>query len=560
MPPEASLDIIVDTLRNLKLRNRTCSLLIGAGCSVSAGVPSAQGIVKEIEKRYPAKFAEAPQKTYPACMAQLSIGERRDLIAEFVDKAKINWAHVCIALLIREGLVDRVLTTNFDQLVVRACALLNLFPAVYDFASSQAYSPADIPGTAVVYLHGQRTGFVLMHTKEDCEKHSRLLGPVFQDAGSGRVWIVVGYSGENDPVFDHLAAVPCFDNDLYWVGYEKSEPAPHVREKLLLDAKHAFYARGYDADSFFIELTRRLKLFPPSFVTQPLEYLSAMLDTLTEFPVQAQTGTIDVMKSARELIQRCCGLVAQPAAGAVPTGEPISAPPAPPLAAEVEALRLLLAGEYGQVLQFLPARGETLSPKLAEALSWALVTQGNRHSDDALTKSGEHADRLFALAGEKYQAALGIKPDKHEALNNWGIALSDQAKTKSGEHADHLFALAGEKYQAALGIKPDKHEALYNWGTALSHQARTKSGEQADGLYNLAMEKLILAEKLQPGVAAYNLACIAALRGDEAGAENWLLTSQRIGQLPSRQDLLNDLDLASIRKKSWFEKILASAK
>ncbi len=98
-----------------------------------------------------------------------------------------------------------MLSTNFDLLVVRACALLNEFPAIYDFAASQLFKAPDIPRKAVIYLHGQYTGFVLINTEEDFDRHTHLLEPVFEDAGRGRVWMVVGYSGENDPVFNHLA-------------------------------------------------------------------------------------------------------------------------------------------------------------------------------------------------------------------------------------------------------------------------------------------------------------------------------------------------------------------
>ena len=80
-------------------------------------------------------------------------------------------------------------------------------------------------------------------------------------------------------------------------------------------------------------------------------------------------------------------------------------------------------------------------------------------------------------------AALAIKPDNYEALNNWGIALSDQAKTKEGEEADRLFAEAYANYEAALAIKPDKQDTIHNWGAALSDQARTKEGEEADRLF-----------------------------------------------------------------------------
>ena len=83
-------------------------------------------------------------------MAELAVSERRDLIADYVDKAKINWAHIGVAQLIKYGYVDRVLTTNFDLLVARACALVGLFPAVYDFATSQLYKPADITDEAII--------------------------------------------------------------------------------------------------------------------------------------------------------------------------------------------------------------------------------------------------------------------------------------------------------------------------------------------------------------------------------------------------------------------------
>src|SRR5262249_27191826 len=187
-------------------------------------------------------------KTYPKCMAELLLSERRDLIAEHVDAAKINWAHICIALLMQAGYVDRVLTTNFDPLVSRACALLGEFPAIYLFAASLLFKAADIPDKAFFYLHCQRTGFVLINTDEDFQQHSNLLRPVFEDAGRGRVWLVVGYSGENDPVFEHLAGVLRFDNGLFWIGYRDNEPAQHVRHKLLDQNKDPFYTNGCDAD------------------------------------------------------------------------------------------------------------------------------------------------------------------------------------------------------------------------------------------------------------------------------------------------------------------------
>mgnify|MGYP001567475181 CR=1 FL=1 len=474
------MDDVVETVKNAKERGKKCTLLIGAGCSVTAGIPTAKGFVEIIEKDYTRAFKRARTKTYAHCMAELSLGERRDLIADYVDKAKVNWAHIAIAQLMKAGYVDRVLTTNFDLLFVRACALLGRFPAVYDFAASQLFKAADIPDQAVFYLHGQRTGFVLMNTPDECKKHSTLLAPVFEDAGKGRVWLVVGYSGKNDPVFDHLAKVPRFDNKLYWIVYKDDEPAEHVRQHLLLNGKDAFYVKGFDADDFFVTLAQRLNSFPPAFISKPFSHLDSLLEMVTPYKLPGQTEKVDFIDKARKLIRT-----------AINTYENIQ---------NVQSLAqtYLMKGNYDEVIALLSENAKDLKPELVELASWAYIMQGYSLSDQAETKTGEEADRLFALADEKYQAALNLKPDKHEALYNWGNALFRQAKTKTGEKADRLFAQAVEKYQAALKIKPDDHKTLNNWGFDLFRQAKNETGKEADCLFALAGERYQAALKIKP--------------------------------------------------------------
>ena len=491
---EHNMDDVVETVKNAKERGKKCTLLIGAGCSVTAGIPTAKGFVEIIEKDYTRAFKRARTKTYANCMAELSMGERRDLIADYVDKAKVNWAHIAIAQLMKAGFVDRVLTTNFDLLFVRACALLGQFPAVYDFAASQLFKAADIPDQAVFYLHGQRTGFVLMNTPEECKKHSTLLAPVFEDAGKGRVWLVVGYGGENDPVFDHLAEVPIFDNKLYWVVYKDNDPAEHVRQRLLVDGKYAFYVKGFDADDFFVTLAQRLNSFPPDFISKPFSHLDSLLETITPYTLPGQTAQVDVTDEARKLIRTAIGAYEN-----VQNAQSL-------------AQTYLMQGNYDEVIALLPKNAKDLTPELLELASWAYIMQGNSLSEQAKTKTGEDADRLFALAGEKYQAALKIKPDKDEALNSWGIALYDQAKTKTGEDADRLFAQS--------------------------------------------KDLLLKAESILSGSAAYNIACWSAIRGQEDECKKWLEKGLDLGVMPSRQHLEKDLDLENVRERPWFKAIL----
>ncbi len=82
------------------------------------------------------------------------------------------------------------------------------------------------------------------------------------------------------------------------------------------------------------------------------------------------------------------------------------------------------------------------------------------------------ADQVAFLrqACARYEAALAIKPASHQALYNWGVALSDLARalkpSAPGEAAACLH-LASQKYAASLQIAPANPQALNNWGLVL---------------------------------------------------------------------------------------------
>ena len=408
-------------------------------------------------------------------------------MAEYVDKALINWAHVGIACLIRANLVDRVLTVNFDPLIIRACALLNEFPGITDFAASQNFD-ASHADRAVFYLHGQQSGFVQLSTREQVDEHAKQLTPVFEDAGRNRLWIVVGYSGENDPVIEKLAKLNSFANGLYWIGRPGTLPPTSVANNLLAPAKAGFFVESPGADEFFTQLAQHNKCFPPPVFATPFSHLAAVYQTLVqEFPTvavgDAESDNTHPLVQPKAWIDK-----------AIKRFEKAK----DQTASEVSfVLRHYLAGDHEAVIKRYGRSLKRVPPEVAENVSWSFILSGNEVLEQAKKNSGE-ANRLFTLVGQRYAAALAIKPDKHEALNNWGIALAAQARMKTGEEADRLFALAGEKYAAALAIKPNKHEALNNWGNALSAQARMKTGEEADRLFALAGEKYAAALAIKP--------------------------------------------------------------
>ena len=474
------IEDIVETLRNAKERGKKCSVLVGAGCSVTAGIPAARGFVNIIKEKYPRDYERADEKTYPKCMAQLSVDEQRSLIVEYVDKAKVNWGHIALAQLMKEGYVDRVLTTNFDPLTMRACSLVGLYPATYDLAVSQHFEPDKVPDRAIFHLHGQRTGFILLNSEKALKEHSDKLAPIFEDAGRGRVWLVAGYSGESDPVFNHLASVDRFDNRLYWIGYNDSEPASHVREQLLEKNKYAFYTMGFDADSFFVTLAQMLGCFPPEFVSKPFTYLGTLFDQMTAYTLPKTESPVDALRNAHIVVQEAIEKIESIRSDAL------------------QASSDLLGGDYEKVVGLEAKYGNLWKREVDEPVAWAYIGKGNVLYNEAKTKSGVEKEELYKQASEKYEAALKIIPDSYQALNNWGNALSAQAKIKRGPEADELYRQANGKYEAALKIEPDFYQAYNNWGNALSAQAKMKSEAEADELYRQASEKYEAALKIKP--------------------------------------------------------------
>ncbi len=421
---EPSIDDLVEMARYCHDSGRGCSLLIGAGCSVTAEIPSAAGFIELIRSRFGSAHARAEPKTYPRCMAQLPHGVQRGLIEEKVDCARINWAHIAITQLMKTGFVDRVLTTNFDPLVVRACALIGESPAVYDFAASQLLKPEHIPAKAVFHLHGQRSGFVLLNTEEDVEEHSQRLGPLFEAAGQGRMWIVVGYSGENDPVFDHLARVPGFEFGLYWIGYKDSPPAEHVRERLLKSGKSAWFVPGFDADEFFVTLARKLEVFPPAFVSRPFSHLTETLSPITDFRLREGDSEINPLEEPRRLIAEAA-LRYEKQSNRGKAEQPTEA-------VELDAMSMLLAGRFEELRAIRKGHSDQSAPAFREAVSWSFVEEAKALLAEAERSTGPEAERLLREAGEKYAAALQIKPDYHYAVSNSGNVLRLQAQRSTG--------------------------------------------------------------------------------------------------------------------------------
>ncbi len=478
---ERELADLVEDIANAKDRQGV-TVLLGAGASVTAGIPTALGFCDRIRERHDRAYQRANVKGrvgYQALMGELTEVQRRALLAETIDAARINWTHLALAGLMRDGYVTRVLTPNFDSLIVQACALLNVFPAVYDFTASSLLSRAHIPSPAVYYLHGQRTGARLLNTDAECKAHAANLRPAFDEATPNRLWLVVGYSGENDPVFDRLIRERSFEGGLYWAMHrDEKKPAAHLTSGFLDADRSIFLLPGYDADTLFIQLAHRLGAFPPDLVHDPFQHLQATYDRIVEDePEEARARNL--LAGARERVQRAADSEQR---------EQETVPTAP---TDLTDLRLALAtGNPDRVVTAWEASDKAngeLRELAADARSEqgvAVVREARRTADAGKARS------LFQQAAERYEQAAALKADNHEALFMWGDALDEMARrSEDAGEARTLFRQAIECYEQAVAVKPDKHEAFHYWGIALDQIARrTADAGEARTLFRQAIE------------------------------------------------------------------------
>ena len=170
----------------------------------------------------------------------------------------------------------------------------------------------------------------------------------------------------------------------------------------------------------------------------------------------------------------------------------------------------------------------------------------------ARANEGAKAEQLFASA---YQGFADVVKDdlvRGEALYNWGFALLHQAKIKEEKDSIKLYLEAITKFSFCLLVQPNHLGAAIDGGVAYMDLARILDVDAIDELYDLAGEFFTNAERIQRGSAAYNLACVYGLRGQNEACLEALELSKECGSLPNSEDITSDADLSNVKNKSWF--------
>ncbi len=178
----------------------------------------------------------------------------------------------------------------------------------------------------------------------------------------------------------------------------------------------------------------------------------------------------------------------------------------------------------------------------------------------ARKKEGAESDQHYKSAYEGFAGVVSHDLTLADALYNWGFALLHQGKSKSGDDAAKLFKEAIDKFTFCLLVEQYHLGAAIDGGVAYMDLARAKQVAATDELYVCAKEFFETAEDIQKGSAAYNLACVFAVQGEEDKCQNALKISCSYNSLPDVEDIVNDSDLAAFSSAQWFTEFVEKVK
>ena len=271
------------------------SILLGAGASITSGIPSAENCIWEwkraiflsnnptLEKQFAELSLESVRnriqewldrkQEYPklgsvdeygfyieACYR--SVENRRKYFEEKIRHARPHVGYQLLCLLAEAELIDVVWTTNFDSLVSRAAANFKLTPIEIGIDTQERLlrtpSKGELPS---VSLHGDYRYDKLKNTLQEIQFQEQKLINGLTTQIIDKPLIVCGYSGRDKSIMDALkdAYSQKGQGTLYWCGFGSSI-TPNVEQLIAIAIENGHEAYFIPTQGFD-DLMTRLSLF-----------------------------------------------------------------------------------------------------------------------------------------------------------------------------------------------------------------------------------------------------------------------------------------------------------
>jgi hypothetical protein len=252
-----------------------CALLLGAGISKGAGVPTSWEIfLHSLGLLYQMKEGRKPTTrddllawreerglsdlTYNSILENLlpdRSARRQYLEGFFRDKVPSD-AHRSIAALCKVGLVKVIVTTNFDRLMEEALGDVGITPdAVSSPGDLENVRPRETSPCWLLKLHGDIGKLDIRNTPEELDALSQEFQMQLSEIVRVYSLLVVGYAAR-ETVIATILTGKTETQSLFWVDVTD---APNEAQKHILATTAGLWICSKSADRFFLSLANALE-------------------------------------------------------------------------------------------------------------------------------------------------------------------------------------------------------------------------------------------------------------------------------------------------------------
>ncbi|HEU5046444.1 MAG TPA: SIR2 family protein [Rickettsiales bacterium] len=285
---------IINILKNTKEHHPNFALFLGAGASVTSGIPSAKTMIEDWRKQYQDRTPSTDIKSKPwyedeqeySTLFELLYdqpSQRREYIEKCVNNATPSWGYIYLVNLLQK-VFNTVFTTNFDDLLNEACYLYSnsTRPIVCAHDSSIYSVRITTKRPKIIKLHGDFLFDNIKNTSRELETLEENIRNKFKQYASEFGLIVIGYAGHDRSVMDTLNALlrteTNFPHGVYWCVRKGSKLSKKVEDLNRFPQFHIVEIEGFD--QFFAELHSQLDMSLQKEMSDPYNALTERLNNL----------------------------------------------------------------------------------------------------------------------------------------------------------------------------------------------------------------------------------------------------------------------------------------
>jgi len=298
---------LINILRGTRDHHPNFVLFLGAGASVTSGVPSGFKLIESWREQYLDVFSTSPTDDNDQAQKSLESepwygtseeysrlfeglfdqpSQRREYIESKLLNAHPSWGYIYLVNLLRNDIFNTVFTTNFDDLINEACYQFSSItrPIVCAHDSSIRYVRLTSKRPKIIKIHGDFLFDNIKNTVSELETLEENTKDKFRQFASEFGFIFIGYSGNDKSVMDSLQTLSRspdnFPHGIYWCVRNESEISQQIKD-LARHGKVTFIRiEGYD--EFCADLHEGLGLQIQDELRDPYSCVAKRLNTLLD--------------------------------------------------------------------------------------------------------------------------------------------------------------------------------------------------------------------------------------------------------------------------------------